>query len=113
MFKNVTGKMGNMKKAVDWVLYPQQPDSLDTVIIQSDKRIAKVDLNTGKAVVSNGKGHPGFICLSPALGATTVDVPPDMLQTIKKHVGTGKPEPACGKSDCPGCVNCGRGCSNR
>lgn len=83
-FKNIVCKLGNMRKEADWTLYPQKADKLDEVIIQCDKRIASVNLTTGKAMLSSGKGgHNGFMHLSPALGAVEVDVPADVLQTLK------------------------------
>jgi len=91
-FKNVTVKLGNMRKAVSWVLYPQKADSLNKVIIQCDKRIASVDLDTGKAMLSSGKGgHNGFMHLSPMMGAVEVDVPADTLAELKRLVATNKP----------------------
>jgi hypothetical protein len=88
-FKNVSGKLGNMRKSVSWVLYPQKADKPHLVIIQSDKRIAEVNLDTAKAMLSDGNGgHPGFMKLSPALGAKQVEVPADLLAAIKAHVAT-------------------------
>jgi len=85
--KNVTGKLGNMRKAVEWVLYPQTADEPHIVIIQSERRIAQVNLTTGLAVLSTGKGgHNGFMHLSPALGATSVNVPPEMLAELKRLI---------------------------
>lgn len=82
--KSVDCKLGNMRKVANWVLYPQKADKLDEVIIQCDKRIAQVNLTTGKAMLSSGKGgHNGFMHLSPVLGAVEVDVPADVLQTLK------------------------------
>lgn len=92
MFKSVTCKLGNMRKAVDWVLYPQKAESLNKVIIQCDKRIAEVNLDTGKAMLSTGKGgHNGFMHLSPSLGAVEVDVPADTVAELKRLVATNKP----------------------
>lgn len=83
--KSITGKLGNMRKAVEWVLYPQKADDLERVVIQCDKRIAQVNMTTGLAVLSTGKGgHNGFMHLSPALGATSVVVPPEMVAELKR-----------------------------
>jgi hypothetical protein len=84
MFKVITGKMGNMKKEVEWVLYPRNADST-FVIIQSDKRIAKVELVTGKTVLSSGHGgHNGFMHLNPIMKPFIVDCPPAMLQALQE-----------------------------
>ena len=67
--KKVVGKLGNMAKSVDWSVYPHRTGETEAVI-QSDKRIAKINLETGAGVVSNGKGgHNGFMHLSRMLGA--------------------------------------------
>lgn len=86
-FKNIVCKLGNMRKPGDWVLYPQRAESLNKVIIQCDKRIAEVDLSTGKAMLSSGKGgHQGFLMLQPMLGATEIDVPADVIAELKRLI---------------------------
>jgi hypothetical protein len=83
-FTNVKGKMGNMRKEADWVVYPQSNPGSRTVTIQCDKRIAKVDLTTGKAILSSGKGgHQGFIMLDPLMGATLVECSPEILEQLR------------------------------
>jgi len=89
-FKTVTGKLGNMRKAQEWVLYPQTDPG--RVVIQCDRRIASVDLATGMAVLSSGKGgHQGFVALSPLLGATVVEVPAGVMDALRAHVAANKP----------------------
>ncbi len=85
MFQNVTGKMGNMRKAQSWVIYPlKEGEDGNERLIQCDKRIAKVNLETGKAILSSGKGgHQGFAQLSAFLGAVEVDCPQDLIDQIK------------------------------
>lgn len=78
----LVGKMGNMKKDVEWVVCPNSKPGF--VMIQSEKRIAVVNLTTGKAILSNGKGHPGFLCLNAALGAVEVDCPKEILDKLKE-----------------------------
>lgn len=85
-FKNIVCKLGNMRKPGDWVLYPQRAESLNKVIIQCDKRIAEVDLSTGKAMLSSGKGHQGFAMLLPFMGATEIDVPADVIAELKRLI---------------------------
>lgn len=87
-FRNITCKLGNMRKAQEWVLYPQSADSLHSITIQCDNRIARVDLNTGKAMLSSGKGgHQGHVMLSRAMGATEVVVPADVIAKLKELIG--------------------------
>lgn len=84
MIKTLTFKFPNMKKVACWVLYPQRSDTLDEVIIQCDRRIARVSLSTGKALLSDGKGgHQGFMKLSPSLGAKLVTVPDDAISQLR------------------------------
>jgi hypothetical protein len=45
-FQNITCKLGNMKKAQDFTVCPVSSNAPHEVTIQSDKRIAKIDLNT-------------------------------------------------------------------
>lgn len=86
MFQNVTGKLGNMRKVVEWTIYPQSDDkNLHLRLIQSDKRIAQVNLETKKAVLSDGKGgHQGFWKLRDGT-ASVVDVPEEMIVQIKSY----------------------------
>lgn len=86
-FKNIICKLGTMRKADEFVLYPQDAGQLHIVLIQSDKRCGRVDLNTGKVFLSSGKGgHPGFHMLSPQLGAKVFDVPAKSLEKLKALV---------------------------
>lgn len=82
--KDVIGKLGNMRKAVEWTVYPKDANEQTTVIIQCDKRIAQVNLETGKALLSDGKGgHQGFFKLNKIVGAVEVDCPQGMLDQLK------------------------------
>lgn len=75
-----------MRKADKWVLYPQG-DNKDEIIIQCDKRISKVNLSTGNAILSNGKGgHNGFMHLNKILGAVDIVVPNDILEQLRTLV---------------------------
>ena len=84
MFNEITAKLGNMKKAQEFVVYPFKKGAAE-LIIQSDKRIAQVNLETGKTILSDGKGeHPGFVKLSSFFGAVEVDTPPELLEWLRK-----------------------------
>jgi hypothetical protein len=50
--KSIIGKLGNMRKSVDWIIYPQDLKSPFDRIVQSDTRIAKINIETGKGVLS-------------------------------------------------------------
>jgi hypothetical protein len=77
----ITAKLGNMRKAVDWTVYPRSTnDDNAKVIIQSDKRICEFDPETGEGLLSSGKGgHPGFHMLMPIMGAKAVSVPREVI----------------------------------
>jgi hypothetical protein len=81
-FKGITGKFPSMRNAQHWVVYPHNP-STNEVVIQCETRIAKVNLDTGKAVLS-ANGKTLFVGLDPRTGATVVDTPKDMLDQLKK-----------------------------
>lgn len=91
MIKTIEAKLGNMRKTARFVLYPQRSGSLGEVIIQSDRRIARVNLETGRAMLSAGKGGHycnTFLHLSPALGAVEVEVPASVLEELRRLTAT-------------------------
>lgn len=89
-FQEVVGKIGNMRKAVEWVIYPND-GTKPTRLIQSDNRIAQVNLETGRVLLSDGKGgHQGFFKLSPGQGAKWYDCPQEMLDKIKSYASPGE-----------------------
>lgn len=90
MFPSVTVKLGNMRKAQDFTIYPASPDS-ERFVIQSDKRIAQIDVAEKIAILSNGKGgHPGRDKLTPQAGAVLVPVSSELIEEIKQKVGRRK-----------------------
>ncbi len=67
---------------------PQSKDDRDSVIIQCDKRIAKVDLRDGGTVLSDGRGgHQGFHKLNSFLGASSVVCPDEILAELRQLCG--------------------------
>lgn len=83
--RQVFGKLGNMRKPVEWTVYPSRKQGERVVIIQSDKRIAAVNLDTGDTVLSDGKGgHPGFLKLSTLLGATKCMCPSELMEQLQQ-----------------------------
>ena len=92
VFRDITCKLGNMRKPAEFTVYPNNPEDTE-ITIQSDKRIAKVNLTTKTAILSDGKGgHQGTPKLMAILGATTVAVPDDVIEqlTALAKQGTGK-----------------------
>lgn len=81
--KSVMAKLGNMRRAQDFTVYPNQDNN--QIVIQSDKRIAAFDKFTGQGLLSDGKGgHQGFIKLSPVLGAKEITVSQEFIQECLK-----------------------------
>ena len=80
MGRNVLGKLGTMRKEVEWTVYPLRAG--EPVQIQSDKRIARVNLDTGVAVLPvKGNNNLAF------MNRTSFElVPEDMLAAIKAVV---------------------------
>lgn len=81
--KKIHAKLGTMRKVVDWVVYPAQKDG--RVTIQADNYIAMFstrpdgEVPTGKVLLSKRQaGGAYFIHLSPACGATLVDLPDEV-----------------------------------
>ena len=84
MFRHVTGKIGNMRKSVEWTVCPVSNNETDERTIQSEKRIAKVNLTTETVVLSDGKGgHQGFMKLSNAFGAKEYPCPEEILTQLR------------------------------
>ena len=93
--KKVYGKIGNMRKEKDFVVYPFA-EGATGLKVQSDNRIAYIDLATGKGIVSDGKnGHQGFIKLNPALGAKMYDIPENFMTQLRAF-SSGNQLSACG-----------------
>ena len=72
-------KLGSMRREVDWVVYPAKKDG--RVVIQANHYIA-VFHNDGsrKALLSKRQGGGAyFMHLSPACGATLVDIPQSVI----------------------------------
>jgi hypothetical protein len=98
MFIDVICKLGNMKKPQEFTIYPEEADRPHLVLIQSDKRIAQIDLNSGKGVLSDGKGgHQGFWKLQAA-GAMAIEVPPDVVAEIRRLMDVRRAGPKTGLS---------------
>jgi len=86
-FQKVTGKFKGMRKTVDWTVYPHSEGD-EEIIIQTKRYIARVNLKTGKAMLSKA-GKSLFMGLSPALGAREVEAPKDIVKQLKDLNATG------------------------
>jgi hypothetical protein len=74
-----------MRKSVRWTVCPVVGSHPTERIIQSARRIANVDLATGRAVLSDGKGgHQGFHKLQPFAGAKVVNCSQELLDQLNE-----------------------------
>jgi len=76
---HINAKLGNMRKSIEWIVYPQKKDG--RIVIQGSRRIAMFH-NDGSNRGLLSKSHSGgayFLHLSPACGATVVDIPQDVI----------------------------------
>ena len=89
----VDAKLGGMRKAQNFIVCPVSNQDEHLIIIQSDKRIARINMDTKKAMLSDGKGgHQGFAKLNPFCGAKEVDAPQELIDELNKVRGnTNKP----------------------
>ena len=72
-------------EAQDFVLYPY--DGGDTLVIQSDKRIAQINLRTGETILSKQcQNGAYFMHLSQFMGATVVQFPQDELTKLQEYL---------------------------
>jgi hypothetical protein len=76
----VTAKLGTMRKAVEWTVYPRNADAAatDRVLMQSDHRIAEFDPTTGAGRLSAHKSGGAYF-FHLGFGATRITVPPEVI----------------------------------
>jgi hypothetical protein len=55
-------KFGNMRKEQEFVIYPFKKEDKE-IIIQSDKTIARIDINTGKMIYNSSPSGAYFVHL--------------------------------------------------
>ena len=81
---SITAKLANMRREVEWTIYPPKDN---TVIIQSNCRIAKFDLDTGEGVISAHRATGAYFAhLSTFLGAKPLTVPDEVLEDVKESL---------------------------
>jgi hypothetical protein len=79
---NVNAKLGNMRKAVDWTVYPEKKDG--RIIIQAEHYIAMFKKDGDGLLSKRQQGGAYFVHLSPMCGAEPVKVPPEVVQDAIK-----------------------------
>ena len=75
--RHVNAKLGNMRKAAEFVVYPRA-DATKPVVIQSDKRIACFDPVTGAGRLSTACPNGAYF-LPLSLGATPFVASPELI----------------------------------
>lgn len=86
-FRNITAKFGNMRKAQEFTICEGGSNEDGMVTLQSDKRIAKVNLNAESVILSDGKGgHQGWQKLSPVFGAKQYACPDSVINELKAMI---------------------------
>jgi hypothetical protein len=78
--RDVTAKLGNMRKPVSWTVYPRSSETED-IIVQADGRIGTFSPETGAGLL-NLKGQY-FKHLSPSMGAVKYQFPADFVEACK------------------------------
>lgn len=81
MIKRIYAKLGNMRKVQDWIVYPQQTDKGNEILmIQSDTRMCRIDTTSRKGMLSKNKlNGAGFADCLAFLGATEIEVPQEVI----------------------------------
>jgi hypothetical protein len=84
--KNISLKFGNMKGSPqNFILYPY--DGGDDIIIQSDKRIARINLRTGATILSKQcQNGAYFMHLNSFMGAIECQFPQDELIKLQEYL---------------------------
>ena len=77
--QTVSVKIGNMRKAQNFVVYPGSDDA--TLSVQSDTCYAKIDVATGKARFANVPG--GAYSHSLIFKGKDIIVPPEIVEQFK------------------------------
>lgn len=78
----VNAKLGKMRKAVDWVVYPGESDE---ITIQSDHYIAAFSKTTRQGVLSKYCGSGAYFHhLLPMMGAGPIEVPQELVDECLK-----------------------------
>lgn len=76
----ITAKLGNMRKAAEFIVYPQSPRNPNILTLQSDHRIAYVVTDTRQGMLSAYKPNGAyFIHLVREAGASEITVPQDVI----------------------------------
>ena len=83
------GKFAGMRKPQDFIVYPMQ-DSTEEILIQSDHRFGRVDLATGRAVLSANRAQYAngmFLTLCMMNGTATAFVlAVEDVQTLRQWI---------------------------
>lgn len=83
------GKFAGMRKAQDFIVYPMQ-DSGEVITIQGDHRFGKIDLATGRGVLSAHRdcyANGVWLAVCMQVGsAVPVELPAEDVQTLRQWI---------------------------
>jgi len=91
--KNIMGttdiemKISGMRKSQDFIVYPISADDTDKIItIQSSTRIGKIDLSTGRGLMSQSHSNGAYFVHFQMDKLTPFTVSESDLEDIKAHI---------------------------
>lgn len=80
--KTVTAKFGNMRKDVEWVVYPHTDSNL--IMMQSEHRCVIINVAEQNGMLSqNIANYPRFLHCNPAMGGTAVAVSLEVIEVAQ------------------------------
>lgn len=80
--KSVTLQLPKMKQPKEFTMYPISKDD-NSVIVQNQHRIAKINLDTGKGVISKSVNGAYFYHLTSLAGAIEIELDQVQLNELK------------------------------
>lgn len=83
-FKSITLKIANMRSEQDFTVYPY--DGGDHLIIQSTKRICRINLRTGVSVINKKNEQGGAYFFHLNFDTIMFNFDEDILNTIKSNL---------------------------
>lgn len=79
--REITAKLGNMRKAVSWVVYPKTYSNNDNFYIQSDHRFCRFDPKTGIGILGKHTTNSSSVDLMMP-GAITISIPKKVIDDV-------------------------------
>ena len=81
--KTITARLGNMRKAAHWVIYPEGYNPGGYFVIQSSTRMARINSKTGACLLSKHCPNGAYQKhLQIEAGATWIQISSDLMDEI-------------------------------